>query len=77
MFSNDETVSDQLVKCFDIIATLACRLNHNAGRDASIVALCKLALPVGYFAKVLSNVSGTNISNGSPGSSEKCPAACE
>uniref|UniRef100_A0A0N5A8N7 Protein MON2 homolog n=1 Tax=Syphacia muris TaxID=451379 RepID=A0A0N5A8N7_9BILA len=63
--STDETVTDQLVDCLGIIVNLACHLNHNGGKDASVVALCKAALPTGYFTRILGTINSPATSNSS------------
>uniref|UniRef100_A0AAF5RVX0 Protein MON2 homolog n=2 Tax=Wuchereria bancrofti TaxID=6293 RepID=A0AAF5RVX0_WUCBA len=66
--SIDESVTEQLLKCFVTMTLLSCRLGHTAGRDAAYFALCKAALPPNYLMRIasasgsLSPISGSLIS---------------
>lgn len=70
-FSIDESVTEQLLKCFVTMTLLSCRLGHAAGRDAAYFALCKAALPRKYLVRIanasggLTSLSGPLISSNS------------
>uniref|UniRef100_A0A0R3RXV2 Protein MON2 homolog n=1 Tax=Elaeophora elaphi TaxID=1147741 RepID=A0A0R3RXV2_9BILA len=58
--SIDESVTEQLLKCFVTMTLLSCRLGHIAGRDAAYFALCKAALPPKYLVRIASASGGLN-----------------
>ena len=70
-FSTDESVTEQLVRCFGVIATLSCQLSHCPGRDASMISLCKATLPTGYFTRILNNSSWTSCASGLQATSDR------
>ncbi|KAK6109530.1 Guanine nucleotide exchange factor in Golgi transport N-terminal family protein [Brugia pahangi] len=53
--SIDESVTEQLLKCFVTMTLLSCRLGYTAGRDAAYFALCKAALPPKYLMRIASS----------------------
>ncbi|VDP12436.1 unnamed protein product [Onchocerca flexuosa] len=56
--SIDESITEQLLKCFITMTLLSCRLGHIAGRDAAYFALCKAALPPKYLVRIASASGG-------------------
>ncbi|VDK63054.1 unnamed protein product [Onchocerca ochengi] len=56
--SIDESITEQLLKCFITMTLLSCRLGHLAGRDAAYFALCKAALPPKYLVRIASASGG-------------------
>ncbi|CAG9532872.1 unnamed protein product [Cercopithifilaria johnstoni] len=63
--SIDESVTEQLLKCFVTMTLLSCRLGHTAGRDAAYFALCKAALPPKYLVRLASASGGLSVIPGS------------
>ncbi|VDM92159.1 unnamed protein product, partial [Litomosoides sigmodontis] len=63
--SVDESITEQLLKCFVTMTLLSCRLGHTTGRDAAYFALCKASLPRKYLVRITSASGGLSAIPGS------------
>lgn len=57
--SNDETVTESILKSYQLYANVCGILNLTTPRDAFITSLCKAALPPHYTLTVVNPHSGT------------------
>ena len=58
-YSNDESVTEAILKSYQLYANVCGILNLTTPRDAFITSLCKAALPPHYTLTVLNPHSGT------------------
>lgn len=63
-FSIDDSISEAVLNCMSTIVVLACRTGNTTGRDLTLKAICRAALPQNYFSNYI-DISSSSTFSGS------------